>query len=330
MARISKCRSAKGSLAATLILVLLLGSFAVGALAVDVAHGVLVRSELQTATEAGALSGARYLAKNILQVPADATTAETYARNVTRSNFADAAAVDDSRADTVVTISVQTLTNPRTVTVTATKTIPNLFARVFGWGSSQISARAKAGAWQGTQGLSPGQALNLAVSIDANPSKGPQANKPLYQYVGPKAKNTTFTIVLNPQNNKNAGWLTVNGSKWGKEGQETNNPQITFGSTAGTMNGVQASAVQGIKPGQTLLLPIVDGGGAPFNNNRTIIGATGFKVTAVNFPQNITGYLVDPTIVRGIPGLPVGVLGRNPVNDAFLLQWQPWKVMLLE
>lgn len=302
----------------------------VGALALDTAHAVLVKSELQTATESGALAGARCLAKSTLTLPADAATAESYARAVTAANFADGTAVDDTLPDTEVTVDVATATNPRTVTVTATKTISHVFAKIIGWGSSQISARTKAGASQGIQVLSTNQALNLAISIDANPTKGAQENSPLNQYVGPNAKTTQFSVVLNPQDAKNAGWLTVPGSQWGNAGYETSNPEITFGSTHGTLNGVQATSVRDIAPGQTLMLPIVDGGGAPFNNERTIIGVTGFKVSQVNFPNSIKGYLVDPTIVRGVPGLPVGVFGRNTANDPFLLQWQSWKVLLME
>lgn len=311
-------RSKRGIMSAMLFAIVLLSSFAIGALALDVAHAVMIRYQLQVATEAGALAGAQELAKNTI-TSADVDNAQNYAANVTAANKADNTAV--SNANSAMTVSVSVDQTNRTVTVTATDQTTNIFARIFGNNSQPVSAQAVAQASNGIQVLYPGQALPLAVSLDTVPSKGPQKDKPLNSYIG-SGSTDPFTLVLNPQNSKNACWLT----DWT---YIANSPSLTFGATqSDTQNGVVASDVNNIQPGQTLMLPIIQGD-PPMNDMRTIIGIIPFTVTSKNWPQQITGTLSTPVFLNGKPGQPI-LSTTTSQDNQFLSQWAPWKVGILQ
>lgn len=314
-----QARSSRGALATLLLAILVLGAFMVCSLAMDIAHVTLVRGELHSATDAGALAGAHSLATNNTLTTADVSNASLHAYNVTASNRADNIAVSNSAPDTSVSVSVNATSMPRTCTVTAVRVVPNTFARLFGSNVETLSTTSVAQAFQGVTTLAEGQAWNMAVSLDYAPERGPQAGLALQDYIGGTAANTPFTIVMNPQNAKNAGWL--------REWDGMNTSPLTFGQTTGTINGVQATEIQKIHVGDTLVLPLILGG-PPFNDSRTIMGIVAFQVTEIKFPLQITGYIKDPIIVRGIPGTPILPVS-NQANQ-FLTQHSPWKVTLIQ
>jgi len=318
MRRTRSIRSQRGIAVSLILLGLILGAFLVTALAVDVAHGVLVRSELQTACDAGALAGAQDLVET---TPTTAQLDSAYADavTVTGRNVAELNPVSNSTSGVTVSAIVAPA-SPYTVTVQATKTITNMFAALFGNNSSQVSARAVALA-QPIQSINPGQMFNLAVSLDWSPPKGPQAGRPLSSYVGPGMMGQSFTVDLNSQQDKNAAWI--------KDWSGSSNPYISFGQTVGMQNGVEAKLVQDeLQPGDTVILPIIEGG-PPFNDSRTLLGAAGFKITSVNFPQQITGTFVSPIAMMGKPGTAI-LPGLTGPETSFLNQNQLWQVQLVQ
>lgn len=234
-------------------------------------------------------------------------------------NLVDNTAVSNSTPGTNVSVDVNSGSMPRTVTVTATRTAANIFARLIGWNTMPVSATATAQAFRGVKQVKPQQVLNLAVSLDYAPTNGPQKGVALNSLIGPQAFRK-FTIVLNPDNNKNAAWL----SNW----NGTQNPTLTVGLDSILLNGVDAQMVMNhLKPGETIYMPVFTGG-PPFNQRRTIVGIVGFKITKVNAPLSAEGYLKDPLIVKGTPGTPLADY-IDSENQAFLEQHSPWQVQLI-
>lgn len=317
IAQKTKRRSEQGFMSMALFGFILTTMFAIGALAMDVAHGAMVRAQLQIATEAGALAGAQELAKETL-TSTDTTNAQNNAINVTAANKADGTGVSNSAPNTTVNVTVDTTGNPRTVTVTATQSMQTVFSKIFGADQTPISAISKAAATNGIQVLYGGQAKSLAVSIDVIPSHGPQKDNPLSSYTGANA-GQPFTLVLNPTNDKNCCWI----NDWSANAS----PDLTIGSTQITMNGTKGESVSDIQPGSVLLLPLIQGD--DFNGLKTIIGIIGFYVTDVDFPHKVTGTLAEP-MVEGIAGSPPVPSTTTSQDNLFLSENNPWKVALLQ
>lgn len=313
-----KSRNSQGAVASLIMVALLLVILAAASLSFDYAHGLLIREELQSAADAGALAGAYELARTTVN-PADKQRAEQYAQNITANNMADQTPVANTTDGTTVSINVQGDTMPRTVTVTATRVTANMFARLIGCNTIPVSATATAQAYKGLKQVKPNQLLNLAVSLDRVPTNGPQQGTALNTLVGPNATKQKFTIVLNPQNSKNAAWL--------KNWSPLQNPVLTFGVDSLNLNGVDANLVADLNVGDTIFVPLITGE-PPYNDSRVIMGVIGFKITRINFPNQIEGYIKDPLIVKGTPGVPVSnALGLD--DTTFLDQNSPWQLQLI-
>lgn len=296
-------------------MVLLVVALAAAAFAFDYGHGLSVRRQLQNATDAAALAGAYELATDNL-TQTDKTNAEKYAYDIAAKNYADDVTVSNN-ATTTVSVSVNANNMPRTVTVTSTRTSANIFARLLGCNTIPVSTTSTASATQGLSQVKPNQLMPLAVSLDFRPTNGAQEGIALQDMVN-NNRNGKFTIVLNPQNSKNGAWL--------KNWVGTQNQLLTFGKDALIMNGTKASLVQELSVGDIINIPIITGP-PPFNQERTIVGVIGFKISRIGFPHEIEGNLIDPTILRGTPGVPlVEALGQQSVT--FFNQHQPWQVSL--
>lgn len=305
----------KSGTISTLILLLMVMVVVVGAaFSYDYSHGLVVKETLQNATDAGALAGVMELAKDN-PTAVDLTNAETFARHLTSCNKADNEAVTDSNTNTVVNVSVNSVTIPRTVTVTATKNTSTLFARLIGWNTMPVTTTSTASAHRGIIEVKSNQLYPIAVSLDYRPEKGPQKDISLQETISP---GQPFTIVLNPQGSKNSAWL--------QDWQGKNNPPIALGQDTVTMNGVQASNTKSLSAGDTINVPVVSGG-PPFNDARQVVGVIGFQITKINFPLSIEGYIRDPIIIRGVPGMPT-ITGLTLEGLTFLSQHQPWHVSL--
>ncbi len=283
----------------------------------DYSHGLLVREELQNATDAGALAGAYELTKAVL-TDTERKNADSYARQVTAKNRADGASVAAASSGTTVTVKVDSTSTPRTVTVTATKVVGNFFAKLIGASTMPVSSTSTASVLKGIKKVKANQLYPIAVSLDTSPDSGPQAGLPLSYYIGGN-HTKTFTIVLNPQKSKNAAWL----NNWVGLG----NPEITIGqSTTDLSNGVQANLVKNLLPGDTLNVPLILGD-PPYNKNHTIVGVIGFKITRILFPFEIEGTIIDPFTIDGTAGVPsVSGLGKNEAQ--FLDENSPCNVVL--
>lgn len=296
-------------------MVLLVVALAAAAFAFDYGHGLSVRRQLQNATDAAALAGAYELAKDPL-TGSDKTNAEKYAYDVAAKNYADDVVVSNNPT-TTVTVTVNANAMPRSVTVTSTRTSANIFARLLGFNTIPVSTTSTASSSQGIKQVKPNQLFPLAVSLDFRPTKGAQEGVALQDLVN-NNKTGKFTIVLNPQNSKNGSWL--------KNWVGTQNELLTFGKDALIMNGVMGNQVQDLSPGDVLNIPIITGP-PPFNKERIIVGVMGFRITKINFPLEIEGYLVDPVILRGTPGMPL-LEALDQGSATFLNQHQPWQVSL--
>jgi hypothetical protein len=309
-------------------------SIAFGSFGMDVSHSVTVREQMQAATDAGALAGVRDFVKpNPPFIPSsfDQDLARRDAIAVTGANNADGKFVKDS-SDFSVTVDTNITKSPYTVTVTATRQVSNIFARVFGKESQAITTTSTAAAWQNIKTLHPNQALNLAVSLDHAPERGPQAGRSL-QSLSQSPIGQKFTIDLNSQQEKNAAWI----KDWSNE----NSPSLNLGDSESQLdNGVRASTIMGrgnncgddegggdgISEGQTIMLPVIKGA-PPYNYKTKVVGVLGFKVTKIDFPRKIEGTIVTP-IIFGVPGKP----SSGPSDSQgieFMSNTQPWQVMLI-
>jgi Flp pilus assembly protein TadG len=309
-------RKRDGSVIAILPLVLLVIAIACAAFAFDYGHGLSVRTQLQNAADAAALAGAYELARPTVTAT-NLTKAEQYAREIGAKNFADDVAVDNN-GTTTVSVQINGNTMPRTVTVTSTRTSANIFARLIGFNTIPVSATSTAQAYQGIKQIGANQLLNLAVSLDYEPTKGAQTGLSLQDYLGGSRSNK-FTIVLNPQGAKNGAWL--------KNWNPNQNPVLTYGLDSLVMNGTDANLVADLSVGQTIYVPLVMGG-PPFNQDRTIVGVVGFIISRSGGPQEIEGNIAEPIILKGTPGVPVqNSLGQQAVT--FLEENQAWQVSLI-
>lgn len=310
-------RRKRGSAASVILAFMILAIFMVCAMAMDISHCVMIRTELQSACDAGALAGAAEIAHDPL-TNADIQKGYDYATGTTARNKADQIAVSSSSPDTNVNVAIVTAGNPRTVTVRASRQVHHFFGKMFGAFNDNIATVAVAGATKGLVEIDPGQIFPLSVDLNHPPPKGPQKDTPLNTYVPLDiTANKPFTAVLNPQTEKNAAWL-----RW--DGTET----LVLGQTIGVFNGVQAVKVKPISEGDFLYLPLIEGG-PPYNKNRVIIGLVGFKVTKVNFPTEITGLIKDPIILSGVPGTPL-LPTLDPASTGFLEAHAPWTVKLIQ
>lgn len=314
------CRSSRnqaGTVGLVIPLLLLFIGILVAVFSFDYAHGLLVREELQNATDAGALAGAYELTKAVL-TDTDRTNADLYARQVMAKNRADGASVATATTGTTINVAVNSTTTPRTVTVTVTKVVGNFFAKLIGANTMPVSSTSTASVLKGIKIVKANQLYPLAVSLDTIPDSGPQEGSALSDLIGGN-HTKTFTIVLNPQKSKNAAWL----SNWAG----VNNPQITIGqSEADLKNGVEANLVKNLKPGDTLNVPLILGD-PPYNKSTTIIGVIGFRITRINYPQEIEGVIIDPFTIDGTPGVPsLSGLTKNGVT--FLDENSPCDVVL--
>ncbi|HEY9785062.1 MAG TPA: pilus assembly protein TadG-related protein [Candidatus Obscuribacterales bacterium] len=311
-------RSNRGALSLLLLSILLIAAFMVCALAMDIAHCTAVRTELQAACDAGALGGAEELAKDPI-VQADITRAENYALLITERNNAEAIPVSNSNSDTTVTaaafIPPAGSSDPRTVTVTATRNVKHMFGKIFGGWNDNIQTTGVAGVSH-IVAVDNGQWYPLSVDLNVEPTSGTMEGIPLNLWADPTYTDRPFTIVLNPQGSKNGAWL-----RW-----EPEDGPLYIGQTVGVFNGTQANKVRPIEVGDFLYLPLIEGG-PPYNKDRVIIGLVGFLVTSINFPQEITGLIRQPIIVNGTPGTPLPIPSGPGSN--FLTQNQIWKVWLI-
>jgi hypothetical protein len=319
-------RSRNGSLVAVIPAAILLAIVGIGAFAMDISHNVTVRTELQSATDAAALSGARdlLLDNTMTNAPNDALT-------VAAENTADGVAVSNGTPGTSVTESDQfdTVTQTGTVTVDGSRQIKNMFSSVFGHPTDTVNAHSVAEAYRTLVTVYPNQTFPLMVSLDTvngNPV-------PLYQLkVG-----DTFTLYINSQQYKNAAWTGLTNpntnAAWLQSAidqmfgfapmQAGFVPQVSIGDTLNMGNGVSGeksmagSSYQNVlmDPNTTLVLPVMSGD-PPYNQSKQAVGFVTVHPNSIAIDQaggkvmsiNVT---VVRTVVKGVGGpIPSSTIGN--------------------
>ncbi len=321
-------RNARGSLGALLLASLLLITVALGALAVDFAHMLAVRNELQNATDAGALSGAQDLWTDVSSATSDAYT-------VTGYNRADGRIVANQSPGTAVNVTVTPpvgFSGPGTVQVDATMQTSNLFASFFGRPTETISVTSIAGTTGNLFQLYADQAFPLAVSLDAVPRSNNVDGTPLNQCkIG-----DTVQFYINSQQVKNAAFtsFTVQPASASYIQSAVEQalglapvipgfvPAIAIGDQINVNNGVigQKKLAKGaelqalLDPSRPVLtVPVVTGDPA-LNQSRPVVGFVGLRVTGVTLGngggvvETITAVLERPQ-VKGMSGPPLDIAG---------------------
>ena len=194
-------RTEKGALGGLLFCGVLLAILTMGACALDFAHVLAVRSELQNAADAAALGGAKAFARG------EDDQAEANALSVAQTNHADGRAVSNDSSETNVDVLVTPAAvagEPNIVRVDARMTIHHMLAPIFGRPTDTIAVRARAGAYGFVQTLAPGQAFPVAVNPRAWPNGVGGTEKPINQLQA----NQPVTLVIRPNGNpsRNAVW----------------------------------------------------------------------------------------------------------------------------
>lgn len=336
-------RKQKGVVSAGICVIILLITVMLCCLGADIAHCVHVQSRLQAATDAGALAGVVEIAKKE-PTSADASRAYNYAMTVTGANEADNIFLKNDNPDTIVNVFVDTTSQPKTVTVTASRRVNSIFASLLNFnGDGTLSLRPDAlrpdalfvqrawaaegqGAnnWLGTKSTAapfliekiyPYQVLGLIPSLDHVPTNGPAKGQRISDVLD---SNATFELCWNPQNSKNVGWI--------KGWVQNNLTPVRIGETWQLQNGVVNSTLSKINVGDVIGIPVTQGD-VPMNYEGTILGVITVQVVAIN-GNGMAVKMHQPILFHGVKGTPN--VTTSAANQAFLQKWQPWTVQLIE
>jgi hypothetical protein len=330
-------RTSHGALGSLLTALLCLVSFMIAAVAVDVAKGVWVRAELQTAADAGALAGAQILAKTGIVVGDSSTkTAVSNALYVCGLNNCDSQSVQNSTPHTTVT-ATYALNVPynnstsNTVTVTCTRYMPTIFAKLLNAYMAPVSARATAAAFRGISQLpyppttpTAGALLPITPSLNYVPVGGDMSGTALESlaHVGtPIGKQTTF--VLNGNGQEDAAWIK-------SQGNGASNPStISVGDMLQLTNGVEANVMKQIVVGDTYLVPIIVGS-PPYNKQFLVVGFMAFTVTNIDKTgfHSITG-TISPAFPQGLDQAPPTSSLLDSDGLSFINATTPFQVELI-
>lgn len=322
--------SKKGAMGSLLLLLGVLIALILGSLGVDFMHILAVKEELQNATDAGALAGARELWFHL-------ENAEPYALQVTAQNQADGRPVSNSSEGThvVCTVTAPQGNTPGEVQVEATMRTRHILAPIFLRGSDEVRVLSVAGTSGQLWLLNANQAFPIAVSIDAVPSTKTGINaKPLSQC----SLGDEFTIYLGSQKVKNGCFTTFDSSPSAHYLNEAIAqalefrdrvpgfiPAIKVGDQINLDNGISGQKKLADSPFLTalqskgpLVLPVIAGDPA-FNQSGAVIAFIGFKVLSVDVNgksgvvESIRGQLVRPQVAGESGPLPTT---GTPVNEA--------------
>jgi hypothetical protein len=320
-----------GSIIALVPLVILIVVIGIGAYAIDTNHNITVRSEMQNATDAGALGGARDLIDPQTERNADFTSLDVAAQNT-----ADGKNVSNATPGVSITSQCSSWdpsNNSATCTVDAQQKINNVFAKIFGHATDNINTHSQAIAYRSVTGINPNTGFPMIVSIDTTNGNP----KPLYKL----NLGDSFDIFINSQQYKNAAWTSFlnnnTNANWLKSamdmalGISTMQPGtftgINVGDSASMGNGVMAQ--KALADGAELsaltnadaqyIVPVMMGD-PPYNQSRPVVGFITIKVTGVEI--NKSGGQVEvlhATLVKGVTkgtgGIPT-VSGKTAIDDA--------------
>lgn len=168
-----RTRSQKGALFQVLLPMLLVTCIGIAAFAVDFAHGVLLRAQLQNACDAAALSAAQ----DFMSIqPAPVTEqqiilAQNDANAIAQANVADGDAITINPIQVTYNKDFSATVPVYAVTVTAQQNLNTFFALIFGHAFAPISASSNAGVFYVSRFKYADMTevnVPLAVAIDVN------------------------------------------------------------------------------------------------------------------------------------------------------------------
>ena len=171
--RSSKIRSQRGALFQVLLPMLLVTCIAIAAFAVDFAHGVLLRAQLQNACDAAALSAAQDF-MSIQPGPASPgliSKAQGDADAIARANVADGDAININPIEVTYNQNFSASVPVYAVKVTAQQNLNTFFAVIFGHTFAPIIASSTAGVFYVSRFKYADMTevnVPLAVTIDVN------------------------------------------------------------------------------------------------------------------------------------------------------------------
>ncbi len=314
-------RSYSGQLAYVLssfIVILLVIS---GAFAVDTFHMVSAQRELQSAVDAGALAGALRLGKN------GSEEAKAMALSITQRNYVEGEPVCNSSPNTNVSVSATSSSeySPGKVTVTASREIDCIFAKIIGIWTCNVTATAEASGVSMLTRIPERMLFPLAVSIDAIPiEKNGQQGKPLSTYnvgeqvklylgatTGKNAAFTSFTTAPTSNSYVKAAIIECLSIETSKSNNVTV-PSFVVGDKLNITNGEGAFEYMLKDPAYGALLnapyqvfPVIEGE-PTYNQNRALVGFVAIKITAISKEKGepiLTGVIIRPAL-RGSSGTP--------------------------
>ncbi len=333
-------RNSKGLVSTVFCCLIVLITMMLSCLAVDIAHCVHVQAKLQAATDAGALAGIVEIVKKE-PTDADRARAYNYALSVTGNNEADNIFFRNDNPDTTVEVHVNTETEPKTVTVVASRRVNSIFAGLLSFGrdgvigmnirpdalfvQSAFASDAHASSnWLGAKSTAapflidavyPYQIIGMIPSIDVVPTGGPAEGQKIADVLN---SNKSFTLCWNPQQSKNVGWV--------KDWLRDNTTQVRIGEIMRLQNGVVESTLSQIHSGDVIGIPVTEGD-VPLNEDRPILGIITVDVLSTN-SNSMTVKMHEPILFHGVKGSPN--VSTSAQNQAFLQRWQPWTVQLIE
>lgn len=220
--RSSRTRSQKGALFQVLLPMLLVTCFAIAAFAVDFAHGVLLRAQLQNACDAAALSAAQ----DFMSIQAAPVTqqqidrAQNNANAIARANVADGDAITINPIQVTYNEKFSATVPLYAVTVTAQQNLNTFFAVIFGHVFAPITASSNAGVFNISRFKYADMTevnvpLAVAIDVNANNAYNVCPNSAL-QYVKPgdnfqiQASGTTGSgNVAGGSGPANAAWVAL-------------------------------------------------------------------------------------------------------------------------
>lgn len=315
------CRQS-GVTGSVLTAMLLLTCIAVGGLASDFGHGVLVRAQLQNACDAAAMAGLQdMIGSSGPPTSAQYTQVRADAIAVGSSNLADQKPVNDLVFTNPVVIynSNPSVTAPiYSVQVVATAAINNTFAVIFGNNTTTIKAMSRAGVFSqsSVQYGTLGQvSFPMAVAIQVNTQQsadGQSGANSALQYFSPGSAWKIEADGATDFGAQNSSWVELRQG----QGQSPLSP-LSTGDTLGTQWAAQ------LKPG---IVTQSDGSSWAYlsgpGDNSSTSGQTGWTQYIVNQIAANAGGFLPPAVQVTMPVVddPIGNTQPNSLNKNTALQ----------
>lgn len=307
------------SIVFALSLVALLG---LAALVVDLGQLFVVRSELQNASDSGALAGVVEL---VLSGPTEARdTAVTYATHASHYRLTDPTPGPDAVTVTPVGVDVLQVRVARAVGTVAGG-VPTVFARVWSIQTADVEALARAQLIRRVIGSGPGNLLPFAIHEDLADGDGD----------GTYTVGETLDIYPHQWSPGNFGILDFDGGSnsnddtvdWIENGYDDS---FVIPPSAGHVDvlgdtGISGASMDGpisTRVGDEVLFPIFDevtdvGANSSFRVVDMVGGViTGFRLTGTDEQRHITMVITDvlkPNLVIGGPSVPNNSTLGTPV-----------------